>query len=179
MAQTSTSKQPMLVDRPLHEAVAIGGAAGLSTGTNFNTPLGAGCSLLVDCSSNDGASIDSVSALITEGATSSVTLLLFLSTATTAALITSTNTFLVANATIPGATIAGQRVNIPLPPLSVPVPSLAPAATTTSAYPSETDKKNTGLYVPSGKLLYAAVSTAITAPSASTRVIVAAQGGLY
>lgn len=179
MAQTSTSKQPMLVDRPLHETVAIGGAAGLSTSSNFNTPLGSGCALLVDCTSNDGASIDSVAGLITQGGTSTETILLFLSTASTAALVTSTNTFLVASATIPGGNIAGQRVNIPLPALSVPVPSLASPAVTVSAYPSETDKKNTGLYVPAGKVLYAALSSALAAPSSATRIIVAAQGGFY
>jgi len=179
MAQTSTSKQPMLVDRPLHEAVAIGGAAGLTTPSNFNTPLGSGCAQLVNCISNDGAAVDSVSVLTTEGATSTVTVLLFLSYATDSALVSAVNTLPVASVTIPGGTIPGQRIHIPLPPLSVPVPQLAPASIGTSAYPSETDKKNTGLYVPAGKCLYVGVSTPITSPSTATRIIVSAQGGFY
>jgi hypothetical protein len=48
-----------------------------------------------------------------------------------------------------------------------------------AAYPTETDKKNTGLYVPSSALLYVGVDTAIAAPSANTRVHVFAQGGFF
>jgi hypothetical protein len=48
-----------------------------------------------------------------------------------------------------------------------------------AAYPTETDKKNTGLYVPSAALLYVGVSAALTAPSAATRVHVFAQGGFF
>tara|TARA_R100001443_G_scaffold3303_4_gene10496 strand:- start:198 stop:347 length:150 start_codon:yes stop_codon:yes gene_type:complete len=48
-----------------------------------------------------------------------------------------------------------------------------------AAYPTETDKKNTGLYVPSSALLYVGVDAAISAPSANTRVHVFAQGGFF
>lgn len=169
----------MLVDRPLHSFATIGGTAALTSATNFNTPSGAGCALLVDCSGNDGAAIDSMSILITEAATTTSTVLVFLSTATTTAGITAINTACVANAAIPGGNTAGQRVNISLPPLSVPVPNLASPAATIATYPSETDKKNTGLYVPSTALIYVGVTAPLTAPSASTRVHVFAQGGFY
>lgn len=179
MATTSTSKMPMLVDRPLHSFATIGGVAALTSATNFNTPAGAGCALLVDCSANDGAVVDSISVVVTEASTTTSTVLIFLSTATSTAAISSLNTACVASVAIPGGSTAGQRVNISLPALSVPVPNLASPAATVAAYPSETDKKNTGLYVPSTALLYTGVSDALTAPSATTRVHVFAQGGFY
>jgi hypothetical protein len=80
---------------------------------------------------------------------------------------------------IPAGTTVGQRLNVSLPPLSVPVPNLASPAATTVGYPSETDKKNTGLYVPSSALVYVGTASQITSPSADTRVNVFAQGGFF
>lgn len=170
---------PLLVDRPLHSFATIGGTAALTSATNFNTPSGAGCALLVDCSANDGAVIDSLSVVITEASTTTSTALVFLSTATSTATISPLNTAVVASAAIPGGNTAGQRVNISLPPLSVPVPNLGSPAATMATYPSETDKKNTGLYVPSTALVYVGLSAALSAPSAATRVHIFAQGGFF
>jgi len=117
--------------------------------------------------------------MITEASTTTSTVIAFLSTATSTASISTVNTVPVAAIAIPGGNTAGQRVNISLPPLSVPVPNLASPASTMASYPTETDKKNTGLYVPSGALLYTGVSAALTAPSTATRVIVFAQGGFF
>lgn len=161
---------PLLVDRPLHSFATIGGTACLTTSTNFNTVSGGGCTLLVDCSSNDGAVIDSISIIANEASTTSSTVLVFLSVATSSGGINSSNTVCVASGSI-GSTTAGQRTNIPLPALTVPVPS-----TTTNA---ELDKKNTAIYVPSGALIYVGVNAALTAPSAATRVHVFAQGGFF
>lgn len=179
MATTSSNKQPMLVDRPLHSFASVGGAAGLTTATNFNTPSGSGCVLLVDCSSNDGAIVDSISVIITEASTTTSTVLAFLSTAASQASISASNTACVASVAIPGGSTAGQRINMSLPPLTIPVPNLASPAATASTYPSETDKKNTGLYIPSTALLYVGLTAALTAPSSATRVHVFAQGGFY
>lgn len=179
MASSSSNKQPLLIDRPLHSFATIGGTAALTSATNFNTPSAAGCTLIVDCSGNDGAVVDSISVVITEASTTTSTVLAFLSTAGTAASVTATNTVCVASVAIPGGSTAGQRVNMSLPPLCVPVPNLASPAATMTSYPTETDKKNTGLFVPSGALLYVGVSAALSAPSASTRVHVFAQGGFY
>jgi len=170
---------PLLVDRPLHSFATIGGTAALTSATNFNTPSGAGCALLVDCSGNDGAVIDSLSVVITEASTTTSTVLVFLSTAATTATISALNTAAVASAAIPGGNTAGQRVNISLPPLSVPVPNLGSPAATMATYPTETDKKNTGLYVPSTALVYVGLSAAISAPSTATRIHVFAQGGFF
>lgn len=179
MASSSSNKQPLLVDRPLHSFATIGGTAALTTSTNFNTPAGAGCALLVDCSANDGAVIDSVSVIITEASTTTSTVLLFLSTAASPASISALNTAVVASVAIPGGNTAGQRVNMSLPALSVPVPNLASPAATMATYPTETDKKNTGLYVPSTALVYVGVTAALTAPSTATRINVFAQGGFF
>lgn len=179
MATSSSNKMPLLVDRPLHSFATIGGTAALTSSSDFNTPSGAGCTLLVDCSANDGAVVDSLSILINQASTTTSTVLVFLSTAASTATISGLNTACVASAAIPGGNTAGQRVNISLPPLSVPVPSLGSPAATTTTYPSETDKKNTGLYVPSTALLYVGVNTVLTAPSSATRVHVFAQGGFF
>ena len=178
MATSSSNKMPLLVDRPLHSFATVGGAAALTTATNFNTPSGGGCVLLVDCLGNDGAVVDSISIVANEASTTASKVLVFLSVAGSAASITSANTVWVASATI-GSTAAGDRTNISLPALSVPVPNLASPAATVAAYPSETDKKNTGLYVPSGATVYVGVSAALTAPSAATRVHIFAQGGFF
>jgi hypothetical protein len=179
LASSSSNKQPLLIDRPLHSFATIGGVAGLTSATNFNTPSAAGMTLLVDCSGNDGAVVDSVSVIITEASTTASTVLLFLSTASSASGVSATNSACVASVAIPGGNTAGQRVNMSLPALCVPVPNLASPAATMTTYPTETDKKNTGIFVPSTALLYVGVSAALTAPSASTRVHVFAQGGFY
>jgi len=178
MATSSSNKMPLLVDRPMHSFATVGGTAALTTATDLNTPSTAGCVLIVDCSGNDGAVIDSLSILALEANTTARAVLAFLSTATTAASITTANTAYVAGATITSAA-KGNRTNIPLPALSVPVPNLASPAATMASYPNELEKKNTGLYVPSGALLYVGVDQAIAAPSANTRVHVFAQGGFF
>ena len=173
MATSSSNKMPLLVDRPLHSFSTIGGASALTTATNFNTPSGGGCVLLVDCLGNDGAVVDSISIVANEASTTASKVLVFLSIAGSAASITPANTVCVANETI-SSSAAGERTNISLPPLCIPVPNLGG---TTSA--SETQKKNTGLYVPSGATLFVGVSAALTAPSSATRVHVFAQGGFF
>ena len=174
MATSGSNKMPLLVDRPLHSFATIGGASALTTSTNFNTPSGGGCVLLVDCLGNDGAVVDSISIIANEASTTASKVLVFLSIAATAAGITPSNTVCVATKQSPSST-AGERTNIALPPLfAFQSPNLGG---TTSA--SETQKKNTGLYVPSGALLYCGVSAALTAPTAATRVHVFAQGGFF
>jgi len=175
LATTSSNKMPLLVDRPLHSYATIGGTAALSTATKFNDINSAGCVLVVDCSANDGAIIDSMSIIANEASITARTVLVFLSVATSTSAITAINTVCVANAVIASAT-AGQRTNIPLPPLSIPVPNLASPAATMATYPTETDKKNTGLYVPSGAVLWVGLNDTI---AGGAEVHVFAQGGFF
>lgn len=179
MASSATNKQPLLVDRPLHETATIGDIAALTNASNFNTPSPSGCVLLVDCSANEGAVLDSLSVLITQNGTAEVAVLAFLSGSSTASGINALNTHFIAGIAIPSGNTAGQRLHVTLPPLTVPVPPLASPAATMATYPTEIDKKNTGLYIPSGKCLYVGVATVISTPSSATRVIAAAQGGYY
>lgn len=173
MATSSTNKMPLLVDRPMHSFATVGGATCLTSATNLNTPSGGGCILLVDCSANDGGVIDSLSIIANEATTTASNVIVFLSTATTTSTISTANTVAVAIGGI-GSTSMGERTNIALPPLSVPVPNLGGDTTV-----SETDKKNTGLYVPSGALIYVGVDAVLTSPSATTVVHVLAQGGFF
>lgn len=173
MSSSSTNKQPLLIDRPLHEWVTLGATPALTTATNYSTIVGGGCFPLVDCSDNDGATIDSLSIVATEAGTTAAVVLFFLSSSPTPFGITAANTALVASAAILSST-AGQRTNVPLPLLTVPVPPLG-----ADPAPSEAAKKNTALMVPAGRLLYAGLNTAIQAPTPATRVNVFAQGGYY
>lgn len=173
MSSTSTNKQPLLVDRPLHEFITLGGTPALSSATNLSGILGGGCSLLVDCLGNDGAVIDSLSLVATEVSTTAVVVLFLLSSSPTPFGITTENTAVVASGTLLSASL-GQRTNISLPPLSVPVPNLGADSST-----SEVAKKNTGLLIKSGQLLYAGLDRAVTAPTPLTKLNVFAQGGYY
>lgn len=173
MASTSTNKQPLLVDRPLHEFVTLGATAALSTSSNLSTLVTGGCFALVDCADNDGAVIDSISIIATEAGTTAASVLIMLSTSASSYAITSANTAVVANAAITSAA-AGDRTNISLPPLVIPVPNLGAMAS-----PGETDRKNTGIYVPAGLILYVGLSEPLTAPTPATTVNVFAQGGYF
>ena len=177
MATTSSNKMPLLVDRPLHSYATVGGTAALNTATKFNDLNSAGCSLLIDCTSNDGAVIDSISVVANEATLTAHSVLVFLSVAASKSAISTINTVCVASG-VTGSTSVGERTNIALPALSVPVPHLAGPAATMATYPTEVDKKNTGLYVPSGAAIYVGVSTVIASPSGA-EVHVFAQGGFF
>ena len=168
----------MMVDRALHSFAKVGISNALSSPTDLTTIIGAGCQLLVDCSSNDGAIVDSVSVIENHNSVSSVRVCLFMSVAGSAALITTDNTAYVGGVVLSGAGTAGLRTNISLPPLAVPVPCLASPAVNVDAYPDEVEKKNTGLYVPSGALLYVGTAQSISSPSGAV-VTVFAQGGFF
>ena len=62
MASTSTNKQPLLVDRVLHEIVDLAGA---TVETNSVITIGGsnGAKLIVDCTTNDGAIISEIYSL--------------------------------------------------------------------------------------------------------------------
>lgn len=172
MSSTSTNKQPLLVDRPLHKWAALGTTPALSSSTNYTSVLGGGCAELVNCISTDGAVIDSVSIVTPQASTTSVVVILFLSTASTTSAISESNTVPVAAASV--GTTAGERVNISLPPLTVPVPSVGGQTA-----PTEVSKKNTGLLIESGQVLYVGINTQVLAPTPATKVLVFAQGGFY
>lgn len=173
MSSSSTNKQPLLVDRPLHTFAILGPTPCLADANNLSTVLGGGCVLLVDCSDNDGAVIDSLSIVANQANTSQVRVLFFMSEAPSIFGITESNTVVVASGVVQSGA-PGDRTNVALPPLSIPVPNLG-----ASSSPTEVSKKNTGLYVPAGLLLYVGVNSAIVAPTPATKINVFAQGGFF
>ena len=173
MSSSSTNKQPLLVDRPLHEWAVIGSVPALVDPLNFSSLLAAGCVELVNCMDSDGAVVDSLSVIANQASTSEVTLIAFLSASPSSQGISSLNTAAVASAAVLSAQ-AGQRTNVSLPPLSVPVPNLGGMAS-----PGETDKKGTGLYVPKGQVLYVGLDKQITLPTPINIINVFAQGGYF
>lgn len=177
MSSSSTNKQPLLVDRPLLEVVLVGATPALVTSTNLLTPTPAGLARLVS-PGPDGSIVDSITVIAPQASITAANLIVFASIAASAALITAANTYPIAMAAI-GSASMGQRTNVPLLPLLVPVPNLASPAATMATYPTEFEKKNTGLYVPSGKYLYVGTDVALSASAVSTNVIVVAQGGHY
>ena len=173
MASTSTNKQPLLVDSPLHQWTSLGSVACVTDDTNYSALSPGGCQLLVDCTGTDGAVIDSLYVVANQANTTQVVALFYLSTAPTPFSITTDNTILVASIDV-GSALAGERSIAPLPPLSVPVPHIGAMVN-----PNETDKKNTGIYIETNQLLYVGIDTAITNPSPATRINAFAQGGYF
>lgn len=174
MSSSSTNKQPLLIDRPLQEFVALGPVAALADPGNFASLIAGGCLELVNCSGDsDGAVIDSVSVVANQSGMTSATVVLFLSYATSALAVNSSNTRAVASVVAASASV-GQRTNISLPPMSVPVPGLGGMAA-----PGETDKKNTGLAIPKGLVLYVGLSQPVMVPTPASTFNVFAQGGYY
>lgn len=146
--------------------MTLGSESCLSKSTNFHELAPGGFKLLVDCTGNDGALIDSISIMAPEAGLTAASVLIFLSTTAAAVQITPDNTVCVTSAVISSDTI-GERTIVTLPPLSTPVPSVGSEA------------KNTGLFVPKNRALFAGLSEVITAPTPASRVQVFAQGGFY
>jgi hypothetical protein len=175
VSSTSTNKQPMLVDRPLHEFAALGPTPGLIDPLNFASVLAGGCVPLVDCinENRDGAMVDSLSIVANQANTTAAKVVFFLSVSPSALGVNGTNTLHVASAGILSSQ-AGERVNVPLPALNVPVPNLGGQTS-----PTETSKKNTGLHVPKGRILYVGLSEPLLLPTPIATVNIFAQGGYY
>ncbi len=171
MASTSTNKQPLLVDRVLHEVVDLAGAtvaenAGLDiTGTNSAIPV-------VDCTKNDGAIIEDIYAIARE-VTTGYKINLYLSTA--ADYLRSQQSIYVGS--LVGGTTTGTKTRIAegdLPQILAPMPH-AP-----NVVDSVTMKAQfTALYVPRGRALWAAVEQQDSADQAIAAPLLGVQGGYY
>lgn len=142
------------------------------------SPLPDGLSLLVDCSDNDGAVIDSITVSetatgITRGDGGGLRIVCYLSDGA--------GFYYVCSASVGGGTICDQ-VNVPLLPVCAPVPQVAvtgPAPNSSAPSSLEVDRKNTALLVPARRQLLVGIDQAIAFPSPSARFVVAAQGGYY
>tara|TARA_Y200000002_G_scaffold11071_1_gene9084 strand:+ start:1111 stop:1593 length:483 start_codon:yes stop_codon:yes gene_type:complete len=160
MATTATNKQPLLVDRPFHSVVesnslTSGSATSLDIlGTNES-------SVLVDCTSNDGAIVEDL--YVIARSTVSYKAVFYLSTAVDY-LRPSDATYI---QQIDSATTAGQITSCTsLPKVLAPLPGAG------------SDSQVRALYIPKGSVLWCSLQLAGPANSAGTPVI-AAQGGFY
>jgi hypothetical protein len=177
MGSSSTNKQPCLIDRPLFNVISVGEAACLAAAANLRTPLPAGLKELTD-TGTDGCFIDSITVIAPEASLTVSKVVVFASRITTPSGLNPFNCFPVGWVAVNSASV-GARANVPLLPLSVPVPNLAAAATVTAAFPSEIDKKNTGLMLPGDWRLYAGTDVVLQSGLGPSQVLVAIQGGYY
>lgn len=160
MASTSTNKQPLLIDRVFHSLITSNTLASGSA-TDLNILGTNSAALLVDCTTNDGGSIEDMYTI--SRSTTDYTVLFYLSSAVDylraeqAVFCGSIDT-----ATTVGA-FAGPTT---LPYVLAPVPQ------------NGTDPKNTAFYVPSGKALWCTLQLAQPLAN-NTAPIIGAQGGFY
>ena len=164
MASTSTNKQPLLVDRVLHEVVDLAGGtiaydAGLEIiGTNSAV-------LIIDCTTNDGAIAEDIYA-IARKITTGYTINIYLSSA---------SDYLRAQQSVyvgalKGGTDTGEKTRVAasnLPFVLAPMPH------------SGTASQFNALYIPRGKALWAAVEEQVAGDPAQSAPLLGVQGGYY
>lgn len=172
MASTSTNKQPLLVDRVLHEVVDLAGAtvaenAGVDiAGTN-------NASIVIDSTTADGCIIEDIYS-IARTITTGYKINLYLSSA---------NDYLrqqqaVFVATLTAGTTVGARNHIEvLPFILAPVPQTGNVGTALAS--TNFAFRFRALYVPKGKALWAAVEQQSASDTATAAPLLGVQGGWY
>ena len=169
MASTSTNKQPLLVDRVLHEIVDLVGATVEPT-TVIDVGGSNGAKLLVDCTTNDGAVIAEIYSTARE-LSPAYLINLYMSTAND--FLRPSQSFFVGMFT--AATVAGNRtVWSGMPYLLNPVPGVG--STDSSAV---VGTQFNGLYIPKGRALWVAVRKATASDTTANAPLVAAHGGYF
>jgi len=167
MSSTSTNKQPLLVDRVLHEIVDLAGStvaqgAGIDiTGTNSAT-------IIVDCTTNDGAIIEDIYSIARATATG-YKVNLYLSSASDY-LRQQQSVYL---GSLTGSTTVVTKTRIAsgdLPYILAPIPSVADAGG---------ENRFAAIYIPRGKALWAAVEAQSATDQALTAPLIGVQGGYY
>ena len=167
MASTSTNKQPMLVDRVLHEVVDLAGStvaenAGIDiTGTNSAT-------IIIDCTTNDGAIIEDIYSIARQIATG-YKINLYLSSASD--YLRQQQSVYVGSLT--GSTTTGTKTRIAdgdLPYILAPVPAVeGPSG----------ENRFAAIYIPRGRALWAAVEAQSPTDQALAAPLIGVQGGYY
>ena len=164
MASTSTNKQPLLVDRVLHEVIDLTGAtvsqnAGVEiNGTNSAVPV-------IDCTSNDGAIVEDIYSIARQVATG-YKINLYLSRASD--YLRSQQSVYIGSLT--GGTTTGEKTRVAagnLPYVLAPTPRTGD------------EPRFEALYIPSGKALWAAVEEAAPNDQATLAPLLGVQGGYY
>lgn len=162
MASTSTNKQPLLVDRVLHVVTDLSGStveyqAGVTIGGSNNA------SLIVDCTTNDGAIIEEIYS-IARTVTAAYKINLYLSSASDY-LRQQQSVFI---GSFLGSTTEGTKTTVSdMPKILAPMPQTG------------SDEQYRALYLPRGKALWAAVEQAAANDQAVNAPILGVQGGFY
>jgi hypothetical protein len=171
MSSSSTNKQPLLVDRPLMVVTRLDN----TTSPAGNPDPGSGSSgvLLVDCTANDGAILDTIY-LIQRVDDNAVKVNLYISSSAYALGITaaggSSNASFIGRFGFTATQKVGATVEMVLPKLLAPVPHAG--ANGADGNPPQ----YRGLLLQSGQALWAAVESQ-TAVAAAPNI--ACQGGFY
>jgi|TARA_Y100000033_G_scaffold48601_1_gene55689 hypothetical protein len=169
MASTSTNKQPLLVDRVLHEVVDLAGAT-VETTSVITIGGSNGAKLIVDCTSNDGAIIGEIYSLARQ-TSAAYTINLYLSSAKDF-LRASQASFI---GTFNGATTEGSKtVYGGMPYVLNPVPGVG---STDSSLVIGTQFQ--ALYIPKGRAMWAAVKKKTATDTATEAPLLGVHGGFY
>lgn len=158
MASTSTNKQPLLIDRPLHNVFTLSNSKTGSTGYWLSTN---NCQLIVDCSQNDGALIEDIYTICKS--TSPQNISLFMGGSDTSAVreSDSTTVFLgqFSTGVTEGAIVHFGKMPLMLAPSPTSIAAdVAPASQAAGDGTQKTLALFQGLYVPRGRTLWAGLA---------------------
>jgi len=161
MASTATNKQPLLIDRVLHEVVDLAGAAvaensGIAIG-GTNT-----AALLIDGTNLDGCLIEEIYS-ITRGV--QYTINLYLSNASD--FLRPQQGIFIGTFDSSGSAEGTRSEWTEMPKIIAPMPQTGTAA------------QFKALYIPKGKVLWAAVELQTGNPTAFDAPLIGVQGGIY
>lgn len=170
MASSSTNKAPLLIDRPLLEVKRLD--ATTSPAGTVDPGTGSTGVLLVDCTNNDGAVLDSVW-LIQRVASNQTAVNLYISSSGYSLGVTasggSASAFFLARVAFGSTAPVGETIEFKLPKLLAPVPHAG-------ANVDNNPPQFRGLYLRKGLALWAAAESA-TAVAAAPNI--ACQGGYF
>jgi hypothetical protein len=162
MASTSTNKQPLLVDRVLHEVVdLVGSTVAQDAGVDISGTNSA--ALIIDCTTNDGAILEDIYSI---GRTTAYKINLYLSAAADY-LRTQQSVYI---GTLTSSSSVGTKTRIAsenLPYVLAPMPHAG------------TDSQFNAIYIPRGRALWAAVEQQSANDQAVTAPLLGVQGGYY
>ncbi|MCE2835455.1 MAG: hypothetical protein LW834_00385 [Cyanobium sp. 49614_E6] len=171
MAASSTNKQPLLIDRPLMVVTKLDNTTSPSGAVDPGT--GSNGVLLVDCTSGDGAVIDSIW-LIQRVASNQGAVNLYISSSAHSLGVTATggaaNAHFLGRLAFTGAVAVGETTEFKLPKILAPVPHAG------SNDAGGNPPQYRALYLQKGQALWAAVESTTAVAGAPN---IACQGGYF
>ena len=168
MASTATNKQPLLVDRVFHELeILTTNVTGNTTAPASNLGGTNQAKLFLDCTSNDGAIVESIYCISRSGSTAySVNFYI----TTDSDFLRSENARFIGR--LASTTTEGQLAYFTaMPTILAPVPQVANGSA------ADQQAMLRAVYIPKGKNLWAAIQS--TAASIADAPVVGMQGGFY